>query len=192
MLTTRRAVIVSCLLFSSRLGAEQGIFGGGPKYRRFNAAGVSFEHPDDWQQMTVPPPVVALFTKGQETSFTVNRSPVDFPQVFNQEFAAYEAKLVPQAYPGASAISSKPIVHARLGQLLRIDFMKPGTAQARDRRARQLQLRLFSIPSEAFVYRITCVAPAEEFAKRYEPIFTHMIESLVITTRQSHDYAGVQ
>ena len=131
--------------------------------------------------MTVPPPIVALFTKGQETSFTVNRSPVDFPQVFNPEFAAYEAELVPQGYPGASAISSKPIVHPRLGQLLRIDFMKPGTPQGRDRRPRQLQLRLFSIPGEAFVYRITCVAPADEFAKRYEPIFTHMIDSLVIT-----------
>lgn len=185
MLTTRRAVIVSCLLFSSRLGAEQGFFGGGPKYRRFSATGVSFEHPDDWQQVMVPPPVVALFTKGQETSFTVNRSPVNFPQVFNPEFAAYEAKLVSQAYPGTSAISSKPVVHPKLGQLLRIDFTKPGTAQTRDRRARPLQLRLFSIPSEAFVYRITCVAPAEEFAKRYEPIFTHMIDSLVITAPQT-------
>jgi hypothetical protein len=185
MLTTRRAVIMSCLLFSPRLGAEQGFFGGGPKYRRFTAPGVSFEHPDDWQQIAVPPPVVALFTKAQETSFTVNRSPVAFPQVFNQEFAAYEGKLVLQAYPGVSAINSKPIVHPKLGQLLRIDFMKPGTPQARDRRARQLQLRLFSIPGEAFVYRIACVAPADEFAKRYEPIFTHMIDSLVITAPQT-------
>ena len=30
MLTTRRAVIVSCLLFAPRLAAEQGLFGGGP------------------------------------------------------------------------------------------------------------------------------------------------------------------
>src|SRR5688572_159451 len=146
MLTTRRAVIVSCLLFGSRLTAEQPrIFGGRTRYLRFNSAGLSFEYPDDWKQMTVPP-LVAFFTKGleTETSFTVNRSPVEFPQVFNQDFATYEERLVPQGYPGASAINSKTIVHPRLGQLLRIDFMKPGTPQGRDRRPRQLQLRLFS------------------------------------------------
>ena len=183
MLTTRRAVIVSCLLCSTRLGAEQGFFRGEPKYRRFTGAGVSLDYPEDWQQMTVPPPIVALFTKGQETSFTVNRDSVDFPQVFNQDFAAYEAKAIPQEYPGATSIAAKPIVHPKLGQLLRVDFVKPGTTQG-GRRPRQLQLRLFSIPAKTFVYRVTCVAPSEEFAKRYEAVFTHMIDSLVITAPQ--------
>jgi hypothetical protein len=184
MLTTRRAVMVSCLLFPSTLSAAQGLFGGQTRYRRFSAPGVSFEHPDDWQQITVPPPIVALFTKGQETSFTVNRDRIDFPQVFNEDFAAYETKSIPQGYPGATTISAKPVVHPKLGQLLRIDFMRPGTPQGRDRRARQLQLRVFSIPGEAFVHRVTCAAPSDEFAKRYEPIFTHMIDSLVLTAPQ--------
>ena len=174
---------MSCLLFSTRLGANQGFFRGEPKYRRFNSAGVSFEYPDDWQQMIVPPPIVALFTKGPETSFTVNRSAVDFPQVFTEDFAAFEAKAVPQLYPGSTAISAKPVVHPRLGQLLRVD-LRQVPPQAAGRRVRPLQLRLFSIPAEMFVYRITCVSPSEEFAKRYERIFTHMIDSLVITARQ--------
>jgi hypothetical protein len=65
--------------------------------------------------------------------------------------------------------------------------VKPGTTQSGGRRARQLQLRLFSIPAKTFVYRITCVAPSEEFAKRYEGIFTHMIDSLVISAPQTQE-----
>jgi hypothetical protein len=187
MLTTRRAVIVSCLLFSTRLGAEQGFLRGEPKYKRFNAAGVSFDYPEDWQQATLPPPIVAHFIKGQETSFTVTRDSVDFPQVFNEDFAAYEAKSIPEDYPGATSIVAKPILHPKLGQLLRVDFVKPGTVLVGGRRPRQLQLRLFSIPAKTFVYRVTCVAPSEEFAKRYESIFTHMINSLVVSAPQTQE-----
>ena len=181
MWTRRRAVIALCLLAPSALSAAQPrMFGGKQRYKRFNSAGIAFDYPDDWQQMTVAPPMIAVFTKGAETSITVTRERVNFPQVFNEDFAAYEAKAIPEGYPGATGIVPKSVDHGTVGKVLQVDFKRPGITQG-GRPAPQLQLRLLAIPAATWVYRITCLAKDDEFEKRYEDLFKHMIASLVIT-----------
>jgi hypothetical protein len=180
MLRPFQAVIVLFLLVSSALSAEQWPFRGATKFQKFTSADVAFEYPDDWRRTMVPPPVVALFTKGSELSFTVNRSDVDFPQAYNEAFEDYERKSVPGTYPGAANVSSKPIVHPTLGQILQIDFTQPGPTEA-GRRPRPMRLRLYSVPVDRFVYRIVCLARADQFEKQHEPVFKRMMDSLVIT-----------
>lgn len=180
MLPSRRAVLVLCLL--PVIGGVEGLgtsVSARQKFQKFASADVTFDYPDNWEQMTLPPPTRAAFRRNAELSFVVNRAAVDYPEEFNEAFAALEVKSVPDDFPGATAITSRAIAHPVLGRILQIDFTR--TAAQSGRNTRPLHLRLFAIPAGRFIYRIICTARADEFASRHEPVFKRMIDSLVIT-----------
>ena len=147
---------------------------------RFNSGDVVFDYPDNWRLLALPPPVVAGITRNDELSFTISKETLEFPQTFTQPFAEYETDRLRKDYPDANEFTSRPIKHKTLGEILHVDFVRPKGGQP-GRNGRPLRLRVYSIPAGRSIYRVVCLARADEFAKRHEPTFQRIMDSLVIT-----------
>ena len=177
---THQPIAILCafsLLFSVSLAAEQGIFGGRADFRKFTTNDVSFSHPEDWRSLPLPPPTVVAFSKGDDLTFTITRTLVEFPTSFNEAFVGYESQELRKQFPDATDFLTSPVKHRTLGEILQVDFTRPKSG----RNNRPLRHRFLAVPAGLAVYRIYCVARADEFAKRHEPIFDRVIDSLVIT-----------
>ncbi|HEU5074275.1 MAG TPA: hypothetical protein VFU02_08880 [Polyangiaceae bacterium] len=175
----QHTVAVLCVLSSVSLGAGQGIFGGRTDFTKFTAADVVFSHPEDWRAVPLPPPTIAAFSKGDDLTFSITRTNVEFPTSFNEAFAEYESQEVRKLFPGATDFRTAPVVHRTLGEILQVEFTLP--AQKGSRNSRPLRHRILAVPAGLAVYRIYCVARADEFVKRHQPIFDKVIDSLIIT-----------
>jgi hypothetical protein len=178
-------VAVLCILFSTMAWAEQRprIFGGSDsRFTKFTSGDIVFSHPDDWRHIAVPPPTVAAFTKGDDLSFTITRTPVDFPQSYNEAFVEYESQALRKQYPDATDFLTTAVKHRTLGEILQVDFTRASAQSGRN--SRPLRHRFLAVPAGNYVYRVICVARADEFAKRHEPVFDRVIDSLVITPPQ--------
>ncbi len=147
---------------------------------RFNSGDVVFAYPDNWRLIALPPPVVAGITRNNDLSLTISREMLEFPQTFTQPFAQYESDRIRKDYPDATEFTSGAVKHKTLGEILQVDFVRPKGGQP-GRGGRPMHLRVYSIPAGRYVYRVVCLARADEFAKRHEPVFQRIMESLVIT-----------
>lgn len=175
------SVAILCLLFTTAAWADQRIFGGEARMTKFSTADVAFNHPTDWRRIAVPPPTVATFTKGDDLSFSITRTAVDFPQSYNEAFVEYESQALRKQYPDAKDFLTTAVKHRTLGEILQVDFT---VTPASGRNNRPLRHRFLAVPAGNYVYRVVCMARADEFAKRHEPIFDRVIDSLVITPPQ--------
>lgn len=179
MVYQRLVALALCVLCSAGVAAEQ--FGGEPKYKRFTSSAVMFDVPDNWnQQAAVVPPILVLFTRGNETSFSVQHRAVPFPQQFDPIFIRTETDLIPKNFPDATGLTTTTITHPSLGPMLQIDFTRPAVQGSRPIRVRQ-----YSIPKDANVYRVVCMARADQFDRQYARMFTRMISSLAVTPPKS-------
>lgn len=150
------------------------------QFEKFNSGDVAFDYPDNWRLIALPAPVVAGITRGNELSFTISRTSVEYPQAFNEAFAQYETETIRKQYPDATDFTSGTVKHKTLGEILQVDLIRPKGGQP-GRGGRPLRLRLYSIPAGRSVYRVICLSRADEFARRHEPVFNRMLETLVIT-----------
>ena len=176
------SLAIFCVLFSTMVSAEQGFFGGRAEFKKFSTGDVVFSHPDDWRTLPVPPPTVAALSKGDDLTFTITRTMVEFPSTLNEAFVAYESDALRKQFPTATDFLTAPVKHRTLGEILQVDFTVPGAKSGRNNRP--LHHRFLAVPAGLAVYRIYCVARADEFAKRHQPIFDKVIDSLVITPPQ--------
>ena len=177
----RTAVVLACLV-TVTLSADQGIFGGRTDFRRFSTSEVVFDHPEDWRALTLPPPTIAAFSKGDDLTFTITRTPVEFPPSFNEAFVEYESQALRKQFPDATEFLTSPVKHRTLGEILQVDFTRPGAKSGRNNRP--MRHRFLAVPAGLAVYRIYAIARADEFAKRHQPVFDKVIDSLVITPPQ--------
>ena len=139
---------------------------------------MTFSYPEDWRTVPIPPPTVAAFSKGDDLSFTIVKSPVDFPPSLNEAFIEYESQELRKSYPNATEFLTTQISHRTLGDVMQVDFTTPAT---KGRNNRPLRHRFLAVPAGLAVYRIFCVARADEFVKRHQPVFDRVIDSLMIT-----------
>ena len=174
-----RMVATVCVLSTVSLWAEQGIFGGRTDYVKFTTGDVTFSYPEDWRAAPVPPPIIAAFSKGDDLAFTVIRNPVDFPPSLNEAFIEYESQELRKSYPNATEFLTTQINHRTLGDVMQVDFTTPAIKGGRN--SRPLRHRFLAVPAGLAVYRIFCVARADEFVKRHQPVFDRVIDSLMIT-----------
>ena len=175
MLNQRLLAVALCVVACSALDAAQ--FGGEQKYKRFTSPELVLEVPDNWtQHVAVTPPVLLLFTRGNDTSFRIDRQAVPFDQTFDQIFTKNESEILQKKFPNASGLTTSTITHPGLGPILQIDFTLPASQGSRAARFRQ-----YSIPVQANIYRVLCVARADQFDKQYARMFTRMIASLAVT-----------
>jgi hypothetical protein len=128
--------------------------------------------------------VVAGITRGNDLSFTISRETLEFPQTFNQPFAQYETDRIRRDYPDATEFASSAIKHKTLGEILQVDFVRPKGGQP-GRGGRPMRLRIYSIPAGRSVYRVVCLARADQFARQHEPVFNRIMDTLVITPPQA-------
>jgi hypothetical protein len=151
--------------------------------RRFQSSDVQIEYPDGWDQMAVPPTLVA-FIDGPELSFTVTRTRFEFSQNFDKIFIEEEVRLISELYRDATGIGSQTVNLKGLGQALQVDFKRFGPAEGRNK-PRLLRYRLYSIPIGRFVYRLFCVSRDDQFDSRHAATFNRMIGSLTIKPPQT-------
>jgi hypothetical protein len=174
-----RLLAIFFLLSTVSLRADQGIFGGRTDYIKFTAVDVTFTYPEDWRVLPSPPPLVANLSKGDDLTFTIIKNPVEFPPSLNEAFIDYESQELRKQFPNATDFLTTQINHRTLGEVMQVDFTTPPAKSGRNRRA--LRHRFIAVPAGLAVYRIFCVARADEFAKRHQPVFDRVLDSLVIT-----------
>jgi hypothetical protein len=172
-------VAILCVLPVTSLWAEQGIFGGRTDFIKFAAGDVTFIYPEDWRVLPSPPPLVANLSKGDDLTFTIIRNTVEFPPSLNEAFIEYESQSLRKQFPNATEFLTTQINHRTLGDVMQVDFTTPATKGARN--SRPLRHRFLAVPAGLAVYRIFCVARADEFVKRHQPVFDRVIDSLIIT-----------
>jgi hypothetical protein len=172
-------VAILCVLSSAPVWADQGIFGGRTDFRKFSSGDVVFTYPEDWRAVPIPPPTIAAFSKGDDLSFTIIRSQAEFPTSLNEAFIEYESQELRKQYPNATEFLTTQIKHRTLGDIMQVDFTLPAPKTGRN--TRPLRHRFLAVPAGLAVYRIYCVARADEFAKRHQPTFDRVIDSLIIT-----------
>jgi hypothetical protein len=149
---------------------------------RFTSADVTFNYPENWRQIAVPLPTIATFARGDDLSFSINRQSVEYPENLNEAFIQYELENFRKNYPDATGLTSRVVTHKTLGEILQVEFIRPkGGGGSR----RPLRLRIFVIPAGTNIYRVVCLARADEFTRRHEPVFNQMMDSLVITPQTS-------
>jgi hypothetical protein len=185
-MATYRTALVLCTLSFASLYTEAfpPLTAASEQLEKFNSGDVSFDYPDNWRVNAVVLPTVALLSRGDDLSLTIVRSDFEFPQTFNEVFAQYEADAIRKQYPDAAEFSSRAVMHKTVGQMLQVDFVRPkGTNPSRA--GRPMRVRVYAVPAGRSVYRIICLARADEFARRHEPVFIRMMDSLVITPPQS-------
>jgi hypothetical protein len=182
---TRHFVMTMCLLLTVSLSADQGIFGGRPDFEKFSTGDLVFTHPDDWRALPVPPPTIAAFSKGNDLTFTVTRTNVDFPTSFNEAFVEYESQALRKQFPTGTDFLTSPVKHRTLGEILQVDFTLPAAQGSRNNRP--MRYRFLAVPAGLAVYRVYCVARADQFAERHQPVFDKVIDSMVITPQPKGD-----
>jgi hypothetical protein len=172
-------VLILCVLSTVSLWGDQGIFGGRTDYVKFTAGEVSFSHPEDWRVLPSPPPLAANLSKGDDLTFTIIKNPVEFPTSLNEAFIEYESQELRKQFPNATEFLTTQINHRTLGNVMQVEFTTPPAATGRNKRA--LRHRFLAVPAGLAVFRIFCVARADEFVKRHQPVFDRVIDSLIIT-----------
>jgi hypothetical protein len=161
-----------CVLLCATVWAEQRDF------RKFSSGDVTLGYPDDWRQIPVPAPTIAAFTKGEDVSLTITRTYVEFPASINDAFVEYETQSLRKDHATATEFAATTITHRTLGEILQVDFNE---ARVSGRNSRAFHHRFLAIPAGNYVYRVAFVARADEFAKRHEPVYGKVIDSLIIT-----------
>jgi hypothetical protein len=168
------------LVLSTAAAAQ--LFGSSQDFEKFSAADVVLNYPEDWRQLPLPPPTVVAFTRGNDASFSITRTAVDFPPSYNEAFVDYEVQSLRRQNPDATDFVAVGVKHRTLGEILQVDFTRPPAKTGRNNRA--MRHRFFAVPAGNYIYRVYCVARADEFVRRYEPLFNRIIDSLVITPPQ--------
>lgn len=174
--------VLALLLIVSGTGvmpAAVGQFGflkGGSKtdFQLFKDPGgrFSLEYPKDWQAVAGAGDVLVTFVqKKSEAAFVVERYRMNqalTPDEITDLFAQIEADVLKERQPKAADVTAK-IVDANGQRLIVIDYSRPGLSGPE--RARQ-----YSFPVGQDLYRLTCSALKNQFAK-YDPVFIHVAET---------------
>ena len=147
--------------------------------KKFSNGEVVFTYPDDWRALPLPPPTAAAFNKGEDMTFTITKNTVEFPSSLNEAFVEYESQELRKQFPEATDFLTASVTHRTLGEILQVDFTQPAARSGRGNRP--MRHRFYAVPAGLAVYRIYCVARADQFTRRYEPIFDKVIDSLVLS-----------
>jgi hypothetical protein len=171
MLCTQYIVIALCLTIGAPLTAQ-------PKYRQFDSPEIKFPYPDDWNFTVLSGQVQVAFVNNTERSFVITRTQPPFPPKFDEIYEKIEESSLRDVFPAAAQVVRTAITHPVHGTIVQIDFT---LQKVPGRNARPLRLRQLSIPIGTYTYRVTCVAREDEFKSKYDIIFRHMVDKLVIT-----------
>lgn len=147
--------------------------------KKFSNGEVVFTYPDDWRSLPLPPPTVAAFNKSDDLTFTITKNTVEFPTSFNEAFVEYESQELRKQFPAATDFLTAPVNHRTLGEIMQVDFTQPPAPSSRGNRP--MRHRFYAVPAGLAVYRIHCVARADQFTKRHEPTFDKVMDSLVVS-----------
>jgi hypothetical protein len=139
---------------------------------------IRFEFPKkDWQ--LVPgglASIVAVTQKAGQAAVIVEHTKLNAtlaPDDITDLFAQLEADQIKQQQPDASDIQSK-LVSVGSRRLVIVGYLRRGVTGAE-------RVRVYSMPVGSDLYRLTCSAASQQFA-RYEPVFAHVAATFATKT----------
>jgi hypothetical protein len=139
---------------------------------------IRFEFPKkDWQLVaggTVS--IVSVTQKAGQAAIVVEHTRLNAalaPDDITDLFAQLEAEQIKLQQPDASDVQSK-LVSVENRQFVIVGYTRRGVAGAE-------RVRVYSMPVGSDLYRLTCSAAAQQFA-RYEPVFAHVAATFATGT----------
>jgi len=137
---------------------------------------VRFEYPKSgWQVVPGGSSVlVSLRQKGGEAAVVVEQNKLNQPLApddITDLFGQLEADVVKERQPTAANIESK-VVEAGGRRFVILTYARQGIKASE-------RVRQYSIPSGSDLFRLTCSAAADKFAK-YESVFAHVAASFTV------------
>ncbi|OFW03946.1 MAG: hypothetical protein A3H96_16005 [Acidobacteria bacterium RIFCSPLOWO2_02_FULL_67_36] len=150
--------------------------GRGVEYQRFEAPGKGFslEYPKkEWQVVSGAGSIVVVFAQSKsEASVAIDHTLLKTalaPEEITQLFADLEVEHVKQRDSGVQGIRTALQTDTDGRRIIVIDYTRVGLKG-------QEQVRQYSLPFGADLFRLICNAQAASFAK-HEPVFEHMAQT---------------
>jgi hypothetical protein len=171
-----RALTAAIVLLQATPPPAAGWLGPAPRgieFQNTSGAGFSVDVPrKDW--LVVPPAgglVLAVVHRSGRAAIYIERSKLNQPlgpDDVTDLFAQLEADTVRERQSGASAIEQKLLTAGdRRLVAVQFDIVRGGGSD---------RVRQYSFPSGTWLFRVSCTAPAADFAK-YEPVFAYVAAS---------------
>ena len=139
---------------------------------------IRFEFPKkDWQ--LVPGGILSIVSvtqKSGQAAVVIEHTKLNAalaPDDITDLFAQLEAEQIKQQQPDATDVQSK-LVSVRNQRLVIVSYTRRGVAGAE-------RVRVYSVPVGSDLYRLTCSAAVQQFA-RYEQVFAHVAATFATGT----------
>jgi hypothetical protein len=166
-----------------------GEYGRAPKLevQQFDNRQIRFEYPKKgWEIVQRPTtavipgataPIVSVVQRKREAAVVVEQTKLHQPLALDDItdlFSQLETDSIRERQPQATDVRARLVDVGGGRRLVIMTYGRPGLGGGQ-------RVRQYSIPAGADLFRLTCIAPASQFA-RYEGVFAHVAASFAVST----------